>query len=146
MFNPHRHHRPVTLTNTTDAPSGHRSSHQLHLETTHLAIAPAAFFRFWKPAVQLAGARFFGNGRLADATLATSKDELRPIVPLILQTIEMLQPHEQIFLAALLSFYDATEGGRLLQQFGVGSLADFHRLNFQQRTLLAGLFLNHIGW
>lgn len=143
MFNPHRHHRPIVH----DTPFvGHRSSHQLHLEAAHLAIAPAAFFRFWKSAVQLAGARFFGTGRLADAVLATRKEELRPIVPLILQTIEVLQPHEKVFLAALLSFYDAQEGARQLQKLGIHCLADLHRVNYQQRTLLAGLFLNHVGW
>ena len=129
MFNPTRHHNLTSR----------------HLNAAHREATVAEFFSLWKAAVKLAGERFFGTGRLADAMLATNTDELRPNVPLILQTIEMLQPTEQIFLASLLSFFAPTEGGLLLRKLDVNSLADYRSMSFEQRTLLAGLFLHDIG-
>lgn len=63
----------------------------------------------------------------------------------ITERIGSLEPRDKIFLAFVVAFHDAQGGARLLQQIGVRCLADCHCLNFQQRTVIAGLFLNQVG-
>ncbi|MFX7768387.1 hypothetical protein ABTK15_20490, partial [Acinetobacter baumannii] len=67
---------------------------------------------------------------------------MRPNVPLIHQAIGPKSPAERFFLAALVSCYDAEEGGLLLKRSGFHGFADFGRLDLARRTVLAALVLH----
>ena len=108
-------------------------------------LAPLQFFQIWKKAVLLAGPNYFGIDR-NDVNMTHSKWDLCPDVPLIESAIGAMSHGEQVFLAALVSFYNDETGGRLLQQVCVRSLADFGLLDTQRRTLLANLIIHYSGW
>lgn len=109
-------------------------------------LAPQHFFQRWQQAVLLAGPGYFGSGNRASAIEADDKWALRPNVPLIESAIGAMSHGEQVFLAALVSFYNDETGGRLLQRVGVRGLADFGLLDTQRRTLLANLIIHYSGW
>lgn len=109
-------------------------------------LAPEQFFQAWKKAVLLAGPRYFGIECRSDINMARSKWDLCPDVPLIESAIGVMSHGEQVFLAALVSFYNDETGGRLLQRVGVRSLADFGLLDTQRRMLLATLIIHYSGW
>lgn len=109
-------------------------------------LAPQQFFQTWKKAVLLAGPNYFGIDCRGDVSMTHSKWDLCPDVPLIESAIGVMSHGEQVFLAALVSFYNDEAGGRLLQQVGVRSLADFGLLDTQRRTLLASLIVHYSGW
>lgn len=115
-------------------------------ESAHFAAAPAAFFDAWKNGVALAGTRLFGGGLRADLEHATSVWDLCPKVQLIDDAIGVMSSGEKRFLAALVSFYNAEDGGRLLERVGVRGLADFGGLDLKRRTVIAALLLNYTGW
>src|SRR5689334_12057849 len=98
-------------------------------ETAHFAAAPAAFFDPWKSGVVLAGGHLFGRGTRADLEHATSVWDLCPKVQLIADAIGVMSSGEKRFLAALVSFYNADDGGRLLERVGVRGPADFGGLD-----------------
>lgn len=109
-------------------------------------LAPQHFFQTWQQAVLLAGPVYFGNGKRASATAARDKWELRPNVPLIESAIGAMSHGEQVFIAALISFYDDDTGGRLLRRVGVNGLADFGLLDARRRALIANLIIHYSGW
>ena len=115
-------------------------------EATHFSAAPAAFLQAWKRGVALAGTHLFGNGLRADLDQAISKWDLCPKVPLINKAIGVMSSGEKIFLAALVSFYNAEDGGRLFKRIGVQGLADLGGLDLQRRSVIAALILNYSGW
>jgi len=115
-------------------------------ETAHFAAAPAAFLVAWKNGVALAGTRLFGDDSHADLKHATSVWDLCPKVQLIDDAIGVMSSGEKRFLAALVSFYNAEDGGRLLERIGVRGLADLGGLNLKRRTVIATLLLNYTGW
>jgi hypothetical protein len=115
-------------------------------ETTHFAAAPAAFFNAWKSGVALAGTRFFGRELHSNLEHTTSVWDLCPQVQLIDDAIGVMSSGEKRFLAALVSFYNAEDGGRLLERVGVRGLADLGGLDLKRRTVIAALLLNYTGW
>ena len=110
------------------------------------ALSPEQFFQAWKKAVLLAGPRYFGIECRSDTNMTRSKWDLCPDVPLIESAIGVMSHGEQVFLAALVSFYNDETGGRLLQRVGVRGLADFSLLDTQRRMLLATLFIHYSSW
>lgn len=110
------------------------------------ATAPHYFFHAWKKAVRLAGPQYFGASNPNQLDNARSKWDLCPDVPLIESSIGVMSHGEQVFLAALVSFYNDETGGRLLQRVGVRGLADFGLLDTQRRLLLATLIIHYSGW
>lgn len=110
------------------------------------AKAPLAFFRAWKRGVELAGHDLFGNGTRECLELAADKWDLRPNVTLIRETISAMSSGEKVFLAAMVSFYNADDGGVLLKRVGVNGLADFGGLDLQRREVIADLLLHYSGW
>ena len=110
------------------------------------ALAPEQFFQAWKKAILLAGPHYFGIECRSDINMARSKWDLCPDVPLIESAIGAMSHGEQVFLAALVSFYNDETGGRLLQRVGVRGLADFGLLDAQRRMLLATLIIHYSGW
>ena len=109
-------------------------------------LASQHFSQAWQQAVLLAGPGYFGDGNRANAIEACDKCALCPNVPLIQSAIGAMSHGEQVFIAALVSFYNDETGGRLLRRVGVNGLADFGLLDSQRRTLLAHLLIHYSGW
>jgi hypothetical protein len=116
------------------------------LELAHFSAAPAAFFRAWKSGVSLAGVRFFGAGTKIHLDRAVDVWDLCPNLELITDAIGVMSGGEKVFLAALVSFYNAEDGGRLLRRVSVHGLADLGGLDLARRTVIAALILNYTGW
>lgn len=112
----------------------------------HDTLAPRHFFENWQQAVLLAGPAYFGDGTRANALEATDKWALCPNVPLIQSRLGVMSHGEQVFIAALVSFYNDKTGGRLLRRVAVEGLADFGLLDPQRRRLLANLIIHYSGW
>lgn len=108
--------------------------------------APEAFFEAWKHGVELAGVRFFGQGTREAFELALTKWDLCPNVRLIKAAIGPMSAGEKVFLAALVSFYNARDGGALLRRVGVHGLSDLGGLDAQRREVIASLLLHYHGW
>lgn len=108
--------------------------------------ATEAFFDAWKHGVELAGVRFFGQGTRDAFDLALTKWDLCPNVRLIKAAIGPMSAGEKVFLAALVSFYDARDGGALLRRVGVQGLSDLGGLDAQRREVIASLLLHYHGW
>lgn len=121
-------------------------------ELEHFSHAEAHFLAAWKRGVLLAGPQYFGNrGRAggadrADVDEAKTKWDLCPRMDLIAHAIGVMSPGEQRFLAALTSFYNSEDGGRLLRRAGFHGFADLGGLDFKRRTVLAALVLSYTGW
>ena len=127
---------PNAHNSSAEIPSNSSSSQSqwdtLLREEQHFSKAPEAFFVAWKRGVSLAGPHLFGIGPEADITSAQNKWDLCPKVTLIRKAIGPMSPSERLFLAALVSFYNAEDGGQLFKRAG------FHGL--------AGLILNYSCW
>lgn len=108
--------------------------------------ATEAFFDAWKHGVALAGVRFFGQGTREAFDRALTKWDLCPNVGLIKQAIGPMSSGEKVFLAAMVSFYDAHDGGALLRRVGVQGLSDLGGLDAQRREIIASLLLYYAGW
>lgn len=67
-------------------------------------------------------------------------------VELIDHAIGLMSSGEKRFLATLVSFYNADDGGRLLERVGVRGLADLGGLDLKRRAVIAALLLNYTGW
>lgn len=115
-------------------------------ESAHFSVASSAFLSAWKRGVSLAGIRFFGEGTRADLDRAVSVWTLCPNVPLIDDAIGVMSSGEKVFLAALVSFYNAEDGGLLFERIGVRGLADLGGLDLERREVIAALILNYTGW
>lgn len=108
--------------------------------------ATEGFFHAWKHGVGLAGVRFFGQGTREAFELARTKWDLCPNVRLIKAAIGPMSAGEKVFLAAMVSFYDARDGGALLRRVGVQGLSDLGGLDAQRREVIASLLLYYAGW
>lgn len=112
----------------------------------HFSKAPDAFFHAWKRGVELVGPGLFGNGTQECLNLAVDKWDLCPNVAVIRKTIGAMSSGERVFLAAMVSFYNAKDGSALLKRVGVHGLADLGGLDLERRKIIATLILNYTGW
>ena len=119
---------------------------QIALEQTHFSAAPAAFFQAWKCGVEIAGAQWFGDGTFAGWQRATSKWDLRPNMPMIHEALGVLSSGQRMFLCAMVSFYNAHEGGAMLKHCGFEGLSDLGVLDLKRRKVIADLMLHYCGW
>lgn len=119
---------------------------EIALNNQHFSKAPYAFFHAWKRGVELVGPRLFGDGTQVCLDLAVDKWDLRPNVEAISDAIGVMSSGEKVFLAAMVSFYNADDGGTLLKRVGVNGLADLGGLDLERRKVIAALILNYTGW
>ncbi|MCW5140672.1 hypothetical protein [Burkholderia cenocepacia] len=119
---------------------------QLVQEESHFAQAPNAFFDAWKQGVRLAGPQFFGDGQRDALAQARNKWDLEPDLPCIGQALGVMSSGERVFIAALVSFYNAHDSQELLRRAGVEGLADLGSLDLQRRRVIASLLLHYTGW
>lgn len=115
-------------------------------ERSHFDQAPAAFFLAWKYGVTIAGAECFGNGTPEGLERATSRWTLRPNLLTVTDAMDGMSRTQKVFLAAMVSFYDAREGGVLLRRIGIEGLADFGCLDLERRKVIGNLLLNYNDW
>tara|TARA_R110001599_G_scaffold192503_1_gene387940 strand:+ start:61105 stop:61506 length:402 start_codon:yes stop_codon:yes gene_type:complete len=119
---------------------------QIARNDRHFAQAPDAFFRAWKRGVRLLSPALFGLGTQAQIDQAQDKWELCPNLETIDQAIDVMSSGERVFLATLVSFYNAEIGGALLKRVGVHGLSDLGGLDLDRREVIADLILYYTGW
>lgn len=119
---------------------------QIALEERHFAKAPQAFFDAWKRGVKIAGNEWFGDGTPEGLQRATSKWDLRPKMLMLNDALGVLSSGQRLFLSAMVSFYNAREGGAMLKRCGVEGLSDLGGLDLERRKVIADLLLNYNGW
>lgn len=115
-------------------------------EEQHFAKAQEPFFDAWKRGARIAGAEWFGDGTPEGLRKATSKWDLQPNVLRISDALGVLSSGERMFLSAMVSFYNAHDGGALLKRCGFDGLADFYGLDLERRRIIASLVLHYNGW
>ncbi|GAD24664.1 hypothetical protein [Acidovorax sp. MR-S7] len=115
-------------------------------EQRHFAAAPDAFFEAWKRGVRIAGPRWFGDGTQQGFEQACDKWALCPDVTRISKALGYLSPGERMFLAAMVSFYNARRSASLLRRCGFQGLADLSGLDLARRQVIANLVLHYNGW
>lgn len=119
---------------------------EIALEQAHFSKAPAAFFHAWKRGVELAGLRLFGTGTRHNLDNAADKWDLCPNLVQIKDVIGVMSSGEKVFLAAMVSFYNAKDGAALFRRVGIHGLADLGGLDLERRKIIATLILNYCGW
>lgn len=119
---------------------------QLTREERHFACAPEAFFQAWKRGVEIAGPQWFGDGTHDGLQCATSKWDLCPNLVLLNDALGVLSSGQRMFLAAMVSFYNAREGATMLRRCGFEGLSDLGGLDLKRRQVIADLVLNYNGW
>lgn len=119
---------------------------QISREEMHFAQAPEAFFQAWKRGVQIAGYQWFGDGTREGFARAKTKWELRPDLLVLNDALGVLSSGERMFLSAMVSIYNAPEGGAMLKRCGYEGLSDLGGLDLERRRVIADLVLHYNGW
>lgn len=119
---------------------------QIAREILHFDNAPSAFLEAWKRGVQIAGVEWFGDGTHEGLQNAKSKWELRPNVLRLNDALGVLSSGQRMFLSAMVSFYNASEGGAMLKRCQFEGLADLGGLDLERRKVIAELTLHYHGW
>ncbi|OZI62820.1 MULTISPECIES: hypothetical protein [Bordetella] len=119
---------------------------QIARERQHFVAAPDAFFKAWKRGVQIAGPRWFGDCTKKGFEQARDKWDLCPNVRQISRSLGLLSSGERMFLAAMVSFYNARRSASLLRRCGFEGLADLSGLDLARRRVIASLVLHYNGW
>ncbi|QVX40770.1 hypothetical protein J4H89_23585 (plasmid) [Ralstonia solanacearum] len=119
---------------------------RIALEQSHFAQAPLAFFEAWKRGAEIAGAEWFGDGTPEGLQQANSKWDLRPNLQRLNHAFGVLSSGQRMFLAAMVSFYNAHDGAKLLKRCGFEGLSDLNGLDLGRRKVVADLLLYYNGW
>ena len=106
------HQEGFTMNTMIDQATFDEIAHTYH----HFSKAPLAFFHAWKQGVELVGPALFGKGTRACVDQAVDKWDLCPNVQAIGNAISVMSSGKKVFLAAMVSFYNAKDGGALLKQ------------------------------
>ena len=77
---------------------------------------------------------------------ATTKWDLRPKLLMLNDALGVLSSGQRMFLSAMVSFYNAREGGAMLKRCGFEGLSDLGGLDLERRKVVADLTLNYNGW
>lgn len=106
-----------------------------------------AFLDAWMRGVEIAGTRWFGDGQAV--VTADTKWDLEPRYDDIVANLGSLSRGEAAFLVSMYSFYNSTEGGKLLTQLKIGAnspggLATL--MDGRRREVLADLLVSYGGW
>ncbi|PLC52881.1 hypothetical protein CR155_15865 [Pollutimonas nitritireducens] len=112
----------------------------------HFACAPGAFIKAWKRGVEIAGPEWFGDGTHDGLQGVASKWDLRPNLVLLNDALGVLSSGQRMFLAAMVSFYNAREGAAMLRRCGFEGLSDLSGLDLKRRQVIADLVLHYNGW
>jgi hypothetical protein len=140
MSSPFPAYQEHSMSQPTETPQSLRD------ELVRVQHAPTAFFITWRQGVKLAGMYYFGDGTAEGYDRADCLDDLAPNLERISESLGVLSSGERTFIAALYSFYNAQDGGKLLAEAGVEGLADLCSLDIRRRQIIATLLLNYEGW
>ena len=77
---------------------------------------------------------------------ATTKWDLRPNLLVLNDALGVLSSGQRMFLSAMVSFYNAREGGAMLKRCGFEGLSDLAGLDLERRKVIADLTLHYSGW
>ena len=119
---------------------------QVRREEQHCAAARKAVFGAWKRGGEVAGTKGVGDGTREGLNQAKSKWDLRPDMLRLNDALGVLSSGERMFLSAMVSFYNAREGGAMLKRCHFQGLSDFDGLDLQRRKVIADLLVNYSGW
>jgi hypothetical protein len=119
---------------------------QIAAEERHFTQAPQAFLEAWKRGAEIAGPEWFGDGTPEGLQRATSKWDLRPKVLLLNDAMDVMSSGQRMFLSAMVSVYNARDGGAMLERCGFEGLSDLGDLDLERRKVIADLVLNYSGW
>ena len=72
--------------------------------------------------------------------------DLRPNLLMLNDALGVLSSGQRMFLSAMVSFYNAREGGAMLKRCGFEGLSDLGGLDLERRKVIADLTLNYNGW
>jgi len=129
---------------STTLPDG--TLEQIEREQQHFELAPHEFFQAWKRGVAIAGHTWFGNGTQEGLSSAVCIWDLCPRMADIDDHLDVMSRGERLFLAAMVSFYNAHDSVPLLKRCDFEGLADLGRLDLERRKVIADLILNYHGW
>ena len=119
---------------------------QIMREEQHFAAAPPAFFEAWQRGAEIARPQWFRDGTREGLIQTRSKWYLRPNMLRLNDALGVLSSGERMFLSAMVSFYNAREGGAMLKRCHFDGLSDFDGLDLQRRKVIADLLVNYSGW
>lgn len=119
---------------------------QIVREQHHFEHASQAFFKAWKRGAEIAGAEWFGDGTREGLQRAASKWDLRPNLQRLRRSFGVLSSGQRMFLATMVSFYNAHDGATLLKRCGFEGLSDLNGLDLERRRVIADLLLHYNGW
>lgn len=89
---------------------------------------------------------WFGVATHEGLQRARTKWDLRPNMLKLNDALGVLSSGQRMFLSAMVSFYNAREGGAMLKHCGFEGLADLGGLDLERRKLIADLVLHYNGW
>jgi hypothetical protein len=69
-----------------------------------------------------------------------------PNILILNDALGVLSSGQRMFLSAMVSFYNAREGGAMLKRCGFEGLSDLGGLDLERRRVIADLVLNYNGW
>lgn len=106
------------------------------------------FLAAWKRGVRLSGhPAWFGAPDPAHIDRCRSKDQLQPRVKDIAKAISTIPLSQACLLAAMVSFYNPAEGGRLAARIDANGIGDITKpLSREQRIALGLMLVNYQGW
>lgn len=104
------------------------------------------FLLAWRDGVKIAGDNKFLCMKSAHADV-TTWHQLAPRLDVMRKAATTCSQSEVAFFAAMASFYNAAEGGKLLKKAGCNTFGDIANiLNHKQRAVIAELLVNFQGW
>lgn len=103
------------------------------------------FLEAWKDAVELMGPGLF-TCHAPTVRAATHHHQLAPYLDKIRRAIPNKCRQDAVFLAALVSFFNAIEGDKMLRKAGCTFGDMVMVLNPPQRAALAQLMIHYRGW
>lgn len=117
------------------------------MHSTQSADCVDPFFAVWRRAVARAGTRFFGDGTEATLMRAEDKWDLEPRGQAIREALDTLSRGDAAFLAALYSFYNASNAALVWRALGLHGFSDLCvRLDPDAKRIVADLMLLYRGW
>jgi hypothetical protein len=106
-----------------------------------------AFFHAWKRCVEIAGYEWFGDGSYDGFACAVCKEELSPNVLKLSQALSLsFSSGRRLFIAAMVSLFNAQIGDSLFRRVGYQGLSDLGKLDLNQRRALADAMVYYTGW
>lgn len=105
------------------------------------------FLSAWKDGVEVAGEQFFVI-RCEVVASANDKDDLRPDLEMIKNSIGVISPGERVFILSLCQFFNARDIQELCSEFDIEfpTLTDISHMDKRRRQVITKLIEAFTGW